>query len=92
MAMKVTDLEKFALEEVWRPFQSRMGFDRRLVALPVNLEKTAKLLIADETGWSELVLDRISRIGVWFPSYINHPLVDAVRAAQTAHAALQERE
>lgn len=86
MTKRVTDLEKFALEQVWRPYQNRDGFafaqEDRFEALPMSLEETAKLLITDESGWSKCVLDRISAIGFTFPPYINHPLVDVVRTAQ----------
>ncbi len=73
---RVTDLEKFALEEVWRPYQNMMGYEKRLERLPVGLEETARLLRADTTGWSKRVIDRIKNIGVTFPDYIQHPLVD----------------
>ena len=81
-AERVTDLEAFALEQVWRPYQSRMGYERRLERLPMSLEETAKLLVTDETGWSEIVLNRIAAIGFSFPSYVQHSLVDVVMAAQ----------
>lgn len=79
---RITDLERFALEHVWRPYQNKMGYEKRLERLPVSLEETAKLLVTDETGWSKSVLDRIAAIGFRFPPYINHPLVDTIRAAQ----------
>ncbi|NTB01587.1 hypothetical protein [Agrobacterium tumefaciens] len=86
MTKRITDLEKFALEQVWRPYQNRDGFafakEDRFEALPMSLEETARLLITDESGWSKCVLDRISAIGFTFPSYIYHPLVDVVRTAQ----------
>ncbi len=79
---RVTDLEKFALEEVWRPYQDKMGHDTRLESIPISLEETAKLLVTDETGWSECVLSRIAAIGFTFPSYVQHPLVNVIEAAQ----------
>ncbi|RVL48443.1 hypothetical protein CN138_08920 [Sinorhizobium meliloti] len=79
---RITDLEKFALEQVWRPYQNMKGYEKRLEALPMSLEETAKLLITDETGWAECVLDRIAAVGFTFPSYINHHLVDVIRTAQ----------
>lgn len=81
MSMRVTDLEKFALEQIWRPYQTKMGYDDRLTSLPVSLEKTAELLATDDTGWATVVLDRITRIGIRFPTYIQHPLVEVVRSA-----------
>lgn len=80
--MRVTDLEKFSLEQIWRPYQSIYGYEDRLIAPPVGLEKTAHLLLED-TEWSRCVLDRLRRIGVTFPSYIVHPLVDVVKCPAT---------
>lgn len=93
MAKRITDLEKFALEHVWRPYRDRMGFDARLEVMPRNLEDTAKLLITDESGWSDLVLDRITAIKFYFPNYIVHPLVDVIKAAQASRSKLsRERD
>lgn len=82
--MKVTDLEKFALEQIWRPYQTIVGYEKRLECLPVSLENTAESLKQD-TYWSRLVLDRLRGMNrhrhITFPSYIQHPLVDVVRAA-----------
>lgn len=86
--MRITDLEKFALEQIWRPYQSTVGYEKRLERLPVSLESTAEFLQQD-TEWSGLVLSRLRGMHrhkrITFPSYIQHPLVDAVRTA------LQER-
>lgn len=80
---RVTDLEKFALEEIWWPYQNLMGHDeRRLSSLPMGLVDTAKLLATDQTGWAKLVLDRLCNIGICFPSYVRHPLVEVVEDAQ----------
>lgn len=79
---RVTDLEKFALEEVWRPYQNMLGYEERFERLPLSLEETAKLLITNDTGWAECVLRRISAIGFTFPSYIHHALVDVIRTEQ----------
>lgn len=87
MSKRVTDLEQFALEQVWRPYQSLMGHEDRLQALPMSLEDTAKLLVTDESGWAARVLGRIVAIGFTFPPYVMHPLVDVVRlAAERAKA------
>jgi hypothetical protein len=90
MTKRITDLEKFALEQIWRPYQNHisLGIEKRLEALPMSIEETAVKLIQDETGWSKLVLDRISAIGFRFPYYISHPLVDVVKAAQSSRTAL----
>lgn len=80
--MRVTDLDKFSLQEIWWPFQTIMGYEERLNKPPLSLDDTA-VLLAKPSYWSGCVLDRLSRIGVTFPSYVVHPLVDVVRAAQT---------
>ena len=86
--MRITDLEKFALEQIWRPYQSTVGYEKRLERLPVSLESTAESLKQD-TEWTRCVLDRLRGIHrhrrITFPTYIQHPLVDVVRTA------LQER-
>lgn len=85
MSKRITDLEKFALEQIWRPYQGTgdyVPYEPRLERLPMSLEETAKLLITDDTGWSKLVLDRVSAIGFTFPSYVQHELVNVVKAAR----------
>jgi len=83
---RVTDLDKFALEEVWRPYQSMMGHEKRLERLPMSLDDTAALLRSDQTGWADLVLDRVRRIGFTFPAYIHSPLVDVVKGLPASPA------
>jgi len=75
---RVTDLDDFSLTQVWRPYQSKWGYDERLNKPPHGLDKTA-LLLQQDSEWSRLVLDRIKAIGFSFPTYVNHPLVDLVR-------------
>ncbi len=76
---RVTDLDKFALEEVWRPYQNRSGLSHgeRFESIPVTLEETAQLLSVD-SEWSQCVLRRIAAIGFSFPPYVVHPLVDVI--------------
>lgn len=80
MAERITDLEKFCLEQIWRPYQSLAGYDRRLTSLPMSLVETAAKL-REDSEWSRHVLDRLKAIGFTFPGYIHHPLVDVVRSA-----------
>lgn len=79
--MRVTDLEKFSLEQIWRPFQNQepFEFEDRLMSSPYNLGDTTRFLMED-TPWSRCVLDRLKNIGITFPAYIVHPLVDLVRS------------
>ena len=76
--MKVTDLDKFCLEEIWRPYWSMVypeGIPRRS---PMSLEQTAQKLCED-SDWSKCVLDRLSKLKLHFPDYVQHPLVDVVK-------------
>jgi hypothetical protein len=79
--MRVTDLEKFALEQIWRPYQGAKGsmcdYEPRLERLPKSLEETAAQLLTD-TEWSRCVVGRLAGIGITFPSYISHPLATIV--------------
>src|SRR5574343_117421 len=81
--MKVTDLEQFTLEQIYRPYQLALGIgDKRLERLTkdYNLENARGLLIKNKK-WSRLVLSRLQKIGIEFPPYIKHPLVDFIKNA-----------
>lgn len=81
--MRVTDLEKFALEHIWRPYQTLAGFEEgRLLSLPMSLDETARKL-GEPTEWSDLVLNRIRAIGISLPSYIQCELADVLRFKAT---------
>lgn len=76
---KITDLEQFALEQIWRPYSKTAGLPSRPETLPVDLmETTARL--SQKSDWSDRVLGRLAGLGFWFPSYIQHPLVEFLRA------------
>jgi hypothetical protein len=81
MTHRITDLDEFALTQIWRPFQTMMGHETRLERSPMSLALTAQLLVTDETGWSDAVLDRVCKIGFTFPDYVKHPLVDVIQSA-----------
>ena len=78
--MRVTDLEKFSLEQIWRPYQTLKGFEERLMSAPYNLGDTARMLQEDDE-WSRAVIYRLCGIKPTFPAYIVHPLIDVVKAA-----------
>ncbi|MDR6818482.1 hypothetical protein J2X76_003659 [Neorhizobium sp. 2083] len=78
--MRVTDLEKFSLEQIWRPYQTHKGFETRLEAAPYNLGETARML-QEDNEWSRAVIYRLCGVKPTFPAYIVHPLVDVVKAA-----------
>lgn len=89
--MRITDLEKFALEQIVRPYATYLGYDwkDRVTSLPFSIEIVAEKL-KEDTQWACSVIDRLRGVHrhnrITFPSYIQHPLVDVVRAA------LRERE
>jgi hypothetical protein len=80
MAKRITDLDKFSLEQIWRPYKTRAGIDEKtdLSVAPMSLDDTAEKLTED-TEWSRLVLSRIRACKFYFPSYVKHRLVDIVR-------------
>lgn len=82
----VTDLERFSLEEVWRPYWPlHPDYDeKRLMTPPMNLERTARELVRS-SEWSDLVIDRLAACGVSFRPYVVHPLVDVIRARVARH-------
>lgn len=71
---KITDLERFAFEEVMRPYGPLLGYGH-LKALPVPMGEIPALAGANPEWWSH-VTDRLWRCGFWFPTYLVHPLVD----------------
>lgn len=81
--MRVTDLEKFSLEQIWRPYKTLVDGlpEGRLMSPPYNLGDTTRML-QENNEWSRCVLSRISAIGFTFPAYINHPLVDLIKSEQ----------
>lgn len=75
---KVTDLEKFALEHIVRPYQNMKWGEGNQGKLPCSLDELATMLEADD-DWSKCVLARIHGIGFTFPAYINHKLATLCR-------------
>ena len=86
--MKVTDLEKFVLEQVYRPYWATFnGFDYpRLARLTgeINLD-TAIQDLSENEEWGKLVMERIRRCEFTFPYYIVHPLVDHIKEYNRQH-------
>lgn len=90
--IKVTDLELFCLEQIYRPYQLSLGIgDKRLERLTKDFSlETARALLIHKKDWSKLVLERLSNCGFWFPDYINHPLVRFLKNAMTIDWKLYE--
>lgn len=104
MSRKVTDLEKFALQEVLRPFwptlyaEADYGFRKTYRVTdgryPDRLEHTiaevANMLDVGPIGWRMDVFTRLHRMGVRFPDYINHKLAVVVSVGMNMASANRE--
>jgi len=80
-SQKITDLEEFAFNHIIKPYYfDLIGKDKDQVSNKVifSLLKIADML-SQETEWSLEVKKRIKSIGFYFPLYIHHPLVDALK-------------
>ncbi len=91
MKKKITDLEQFASEQIVRPYQTMIpgfGKEKRLKNSPYSLGELKDYLnqydlVTPYSEWAKLVLDRIYRVGFYFPNYIQHPLVDVIKRYST---------
>jgi len=72
--LKVYNLNKFALEQLFRPYRSMLGFEKRLDKLPCKLDEVPALLIKDN-AWRNVVLSRLSKIPFDVPDYVYHGLI-----------------
>jgi len=75
----VVDADKFVLEQVYRPYQSMLGFEERLKKQPYDNKKTIELL-KEDTDWSKCVLDRINRRNFKFSQWIAHPVIGFIKS------------
>lgn len=74
-SMRVTNLEKFVKEQVWNPYKNIAPFPE----CPEMWVLASHLQVSNEvTNWANLVLNRLQGIGITFPSWINHPIVDVL--------------
>ena len=72
---KVTDLEKFALEQIFRPFQGMLDFgEEPLKKLPMELEEMGDFSDA-HPEWRKCVADRLNKIDYYFPRYISQKVL-----------------
>ena len=79
--MRVTDLEKFAREHVWMPYwpsHPDSGVYPSSKIPSYTLDQTLETL-KTYPDYRVLVIRRLKVIGVTFPSYIQHPLVDFIK-------------
>lgn len=82
MSTKTTDLDMFALEQVYRPYSSMLfGVDVRFDHLSKEYQLDTVLdMFAGNPEWRDIVMDRIYRCDFQFPRYVIHPLVDYIRS------------
>lgn len=75
--IKITDLEKFAESDIYKPYKSMLDDRYKTISTPIprDLEHSVYHLMC-VPDWRKLVVGRIKRIGYKFPTYINHPLVE----------------
>lgn len=104
MSRKVTDLEKFALQEVLRPFwptlynEADYGFRRTYRVtdgrypdrLEHTLKEVAEMLDIGPIEWRMSVFTRLHRMGIRFPDYIQHRLAVVVSVGMNMAAAAEE--
>ena len=76
---KITNLEKFALEQIFRPYQNMLDFgEKRLDKLPMKIDEIPSFIEAHPEWWG-MVKDRILRCKFYFPNYIQHKLLSYLR-------------
>ena len=99
MSTKITDLDKF-LDEIWQPYwpshpdferhegttfpESYRSYLRRKGWKRHGLMRTLDQL-KSHPEWSDMVIGRIAKVGFWFPTYIDHPLVHYLRERIEEH-------
>ena len=76
--MEIIDGDKFILEQIYRPYQSLLGFEERLTKQPYDNQKTLELL-KEDSEWSRCVLDRIKRCNFTFSQWLKHPIIEFIR-------------
>ncbi|MBJ7479241.1 hypothetical protein [Rhodococcus sp. (in: high G+C Gram-positive bacteria)] len=87
MRVKITDLEKFAFEDVMRPYWPMLAEpDARYPKLIHSLDEVAKMLDVGDLCWRTAVFDRLYRSGIWFPDYIEHRLAYVTKAGMALAA------
>ena len=81
--MKVTDLDNFALDQIYSPYESMLPDlvnhkNEKLTGF-YGLD-TAVYDLKNNPEWRKLVVQRLDKCGFTFPPYIIHKLVDYLRS------------
>ena len=75
----ILDMDKFVLEQVYRPYQNELGFSWKdtLQKTPYSLDKTMELL-KEDSEWSRLTISRLIGCKFKFNKWLKHPLIDFI--------------
>lgn len=86
---KITDLEDFVEKDVWMPYlpihpefgsENNDIHDYRKIAKKMGSKLDETINHLDKyDDWASHIVDRISKVGYWFPDYIQHPIVDKLK-------------
>lgn len=74
---EIVDADKFVLEQVYRPYQSMLGFEKTLKKQPFDNQKTIEML-QSHNEWSNLVIDRIRRCKFKISQWVDHPVINYI--------------
>jgi len=88
---EIQDMDKFILEQIYCPYQSMLGFEKRLNKLPYSLDETI-FLLKEDSEWSIAVLDRILRCNFKFNKWIVHPIKDMITEQYKEFEAFQKEK
>ena len=85
--MTVHNLDKFVLENIFRPYQYTLGIrglPLKILTKEYNTDTVLKLF-KDFPEWEKLVMSRINIVGVSFSKYLVHPLIDYIKKRINNH-------
>lgn len=95
--MRVYNLEQFCRDQIFRPYWPMwykvLGLESERFN-PPNRELMKVLRVLKESGGTpvwEMTMNRLVLIGVTFPEYVKHPLVDYLKT-EMSHYKSKERE
>lgn len=77
--LKTTNLEQFALENIFRPYQNMINLgDHPIRILPMKLDEIPDFILANPKWW-HVVKDRIIKCNFYFPPYIKHRIINLIK-------------
>ena len=79
MSKKTTNLETFVLAHIYKPYWTMLSKEPLIERLRGEYSLDfASAHLESNPEWAYLVIRRIKNIGIWFPEYVVHPLVDFI--------------